>query len=66
MHDLNQAKCDGFLGKELCVNRNECLRFNRVADDLLQEWVQPKLLDNGKCNSFLKDYAQEKYQNRWK
>lgn len=54
------SKCDGILDKELCPNKERCLRFTIKADDLLQSWIRGKVNEKGKCQHFLDNYADEK------
>ena len=64
MYEQTQAKCDGFIEGDLCINKNDCLRYNRKQDDLFQEWVTPKLSDIGKCSLYIKDYSNEQTHKR--
>lgn len=54
------SKCDGWIRNVLCVNRDNCLRYTIKADDLLQSWLTPQMKDNGNCQYFIPNYADEK------
>ena len=61
------SKCDGWIinkkdinGKTiLCENRENCLRYTKKADDLLQSWLMPEMKENGNCRNYIYNYKDE-------
>jgi hypothetical protein len=54
------AKCPGIIDRELCLNRERCLRFTIKADDLWQAWMTPSYGSNKQCRDFINNYKDEK------